>query len=76
MNRNYPDAKISNNMECEIFQTILDEAREAFEEDVVMELSSNTTEEHTTNLDKLVSWINDWKKERNSVAWNLTYSSK
>ena len=68
MNRNYPDAKISNNMECEIFQTILDEAREAFEEDLVMELSSNTTEEHTANLDKLVSWINDWKKERNSVA--------
>jgi adenylate kinase len=55
-------------MECEIFQTILDEAREAFEEDLVMELSSNTTEEHDANISSLLSWIDEWKKDKTAKA--------
>ncbi|OQV24546.1 putative Adenylate kinase isoenzyme 6 [Hypsibius exemplaris] len=62
--RGYPEAKISNNMECEIFQTILDEARESYEEDIIMELSSNTPEEQDANAEKLVSWIADWKNDK------------
>lgn len=58
--RGYPEAKISNNLECEIFQTILDEAQEAFPEEKVMELPSDRSDEQTANLHKLLTWIAEW----------------
>ncbi|CAB4070177.1 AK6 [Lepeophtheirus salmonis] len=39
--RGYKDAKLEDNVQCEIFQTILDEAKESYEESIVFELSSN-----------------------------------
>lgn len=49
-------------MECEIFQTILDEARESYDEAIVMELTSNAEAEQTDNARTLHSWIQDWIK--------------
>ncbi|KAK3735370.1 hypothetical protein QZH41_008701 [Actinostola sp. cb2023] len=43
--RGYTDKKLTNNIECEIFQTILEEAKESYQRNIVHELSSNTPED-------------------------------
>lgn len=57
--RNYCESKITENIECEIFQVILDEAKEAFEdEDVeIIELENNTEEDQLENIKKILDWI-------------------
>ena len=59
--RGYNSKKLEDNVQCEIFQTILDEAREAYKTEIVHELQSNTPEEMEDNLDKLASWIEQWR---------------
>ena len=43
--RAYSEKKLSDNVEAEIMQVILDEAREAYREEIVIELPSNTIED-------------------------------
>nr|CAD7575632.1 unnamed protein product [Timema californicum] len=47
--------------ECEIFQTILEEAQRSYKEEIVHQLSSNTPEEMEDNLNKMVAWVDCWR---------------
>lgn len=63
------DKKIENNMDAEIMQVILDEAREAYDEEIVIELTSNTVEEMETNVERIAQWTQNWiqdNKDRTS----------
>ncbi|KAH6580267.1 hypothetical protein BASA61_009761 [Batrachochytrium salamandrivorans] len=44
-NRGYAEKKIQENVDCEIMQVVAEEARESYEDDVIVEMSSNTVEE-------------------------------
>ena len=57
--RNYSEGKLSENLECEIFQVILDEAREAFDEEPVeiIELENNSEQDQASNVEHILSWI-------------------
>ena len=57
--------KIQENVQCEIFQTILDEAQESYKPEIVFELSSNSPDEMETNLNKIQDWVKQWKIEKN-----------
>ncbi|KAK3709905.1 hypothetical protein QZH41_020019 [Actinostola sp. cb2023] len=59
--RGYTDKKLTNNIECEIFQTILEEAKESYQRNIVHELSSNTPEDLERNLDQIQQWIQQWR---------------
>lgn len=59
--RHYNEAKIKENVECEIFRVLLDEAIEAFGEDKVVELQSNTFDDLSSNLDSATECVNQWK---------------
>lgn len=59
--RGYSGKKLQDNIQCEIFQTILEEARESYQQEIVHELPSNTPEDLEENLDKIVAWIEQWK---------------
>ena len=59
--RGYTGPKLQNNMDCEIFQTILEEAKEAYKEEIVHELPSDTPEQMENNLERIISWIQQWK---------------
>lgn len=37
------------------------EAREAFDEAVVIELNSNTSDEMESNLDRIETWVKQWR---------------
>ncbi|KAF6203554.1 hypothetical protein GE061_001886 [Apolygus lucorum] len=55
--RGYSGRKLNDNMECEIFQVILEEARESFDHDIIQELYNNVTEDLDVNVSLIVSEI-------------------
>lgn len=55
--REYSEAKITENIDAEIFQVCLDEALENYKEDIVWELRSSTIEDLEDNVDKIIGWI-------------------
>lgn len=56
--RGYAQKKITENVECEIMMTILEEARDSYKEEIVIPLSSNTVEELERNVQQIVDWVN------------------
>jgi adenylate kinase len=54
-------AKLTNNIECEIFQVLLEEARESYALDIVMPLRSDNVEDISNNVSTLTAWINNWR---------------
>ncbi|KAJ7900132.1 AAA domain-containing protein [Mycena olivaceomarginata] len=66
--RNYPLKKIQENNEAEIMQVVLEEARESYPPEIVVELKSESTEDLEANIARIVDWIVVWKKERASGA--------
>lgn len=64
-NRGYSGKKLQDNVQCEIFQTILEEALEAYQEEIVHQLPSNTPEDLEQNTEQIVQWTEQWMKEHN-----------
>jgi adenylate kinase len=58
--RGYSEKKRSENMECEIMQVILEEAREAYALEIVHEVQSNTLEDMESNVARLDQWCKEW----------------
>ncbi len=58
--RNYSEKKIDQNIQSEIFQICLDEARETFDENLVHEITNETEEDFKKNVDNLLNWIDQW----------------
>lgn len=44
-------------------QVILDEARESYNEPMVVELMSNGTEDLDSNIKRIETWIESWKQD-------------
>jgi broad-specificity NMP kinase len=70
--RDYPLKKIQENNEAEILQTVLDEARESYAEEIIVELRSETVEDMESNVSRIVQWIENWKRDHPAsyFAWN------
>ncbi|KAM5342748.1 hypothetical protein ACJ41O_013714 [Fusarium nematophilum] len=64
--RNYPESKLQENLDSEIMEVLLQEAHEAFDDEIVIELTSNTADEMETNVDRIEAWVKQWKKDNNS----------
>ena len=58
--RDYSEKKIKENVECEIFQTILEEARDSYSTDIVHECQSNYPEDMENNLENIILWLQQW----------------
>lgn len=61
--RGYSDKKRDENIECEIMQVVLEEARESYDENIVHELESNTIEDLDANVNRVVAWLDAWKND-------------
>ncbi|KAH8550534.1 AAA domain-containing protein [Umbelopsis sp. PMI_123] len=59
--RNYNQRKITENIECEIMQVVLDEARESYAEEIVIELPSNDINDMESNVDRVRQWVDAYK---------------
>lgn len=58
--RGYSEKKIRENVECEIFQTVVEEARDSYAEEIVRVCPSNDIEEMELNEKDVLEWINKW----------------
>ncbi|CAK9438720.1 uncharacterized protein LODBEIA_P29440 [Lodderomyces beijingensis] len=61
--RNYKDAKIQENLDCEIMEVVLNEARDSYIPDIVIELQSDNAEQMDENVDRILSWVENWIKD-------------
>ena len=64
--RGYPLKKIQENNEAEIMNVVLEEAREAYAEEVVVALQSEDTDDLESNVSRIVQWIEAWQKNQGS----------
>jgi adenylate kinase len=55
--------KLQENIDSEIMEVILQEARDAYDEEIIVELTSNTSDEMDTNIDRIEAWMIQWKKD-------------
>ena len=62
--RQYAPKKITENVEAEIMQVILDETREAYAPEVVVELPSNSIEDIDSNVRRATAWMASWAEAR------------
>jgi cobalamin biosynthesis protein CobT len=68
--RKYPEAKLQENLDSEIMDVLIQEAREAFDEDIVVELQSVSTENMESNVGRIIAWIKQWKKDHDGRSTN------
>uniref|UniRef100_A0AC35UEJ3 Adenylate kinase isoenzyme 6 homolog n=1 Tax=Rhabditophanes sp. KR3021 TaxID=114890 RepID=A0AC35UEJ3_9BILA len=61
--RGYGEKKVSENIECEIFGTIAEEARESYKEHRVFEFENETEAQMADNLEKIQILIERWEEE-------------
>mmetsp|Transcript_47687 Transcript_47687/g.118103 ORF Transcript_47687/g.118103 Transcript_47687/m.118103 type:complete len:185 (-) Transcript_47687:207-761(-) len=59
-NRGYAPRKLTENVVAEIMQVVLDEAKEAYREEIVVELRSNTLEDLESNVERAAAWVQQW----------------
>ncbi|SLM39041.1 pos9-activating factor fap7 [Lasallia pustulata] len=59
--RDYPEAKLQENMDSEIMEVLLEEARDSYDAEMVVELQSNESEDLESNVDRIETWIKNWK---------------
>jgi len=61
--RKYNAKKLEENMDAEIMQVLLEEAREAFDEEIVVELRSDKLGDIDENVERIETWVEQWKKD-------------
>ncbi|GMF48638.1 unnamed protein product [Phytophthora fragariaefolia] len=58
--RGYSEKKVAENVECEIMEVVLQEARESYAPEIVQELSSRTVEDMESNIERVLTWVQHW----------------
>lgn len=60
--RGYNEKKIKENISCEIFQEILNEAKESYADDIVYELSGETDVNFIDSINQITDFIENFKQ--------------
>ncbi|GLH09738.1 Adenylate kinase isoenzyme 6 homolog [Gryllus bimaculatus] len=64
--RGYSGKKLEDNVQCEIFQTILEEAAQSYQPDIVNVLQNDSMDQLEDNTNRICAWIETWKANRNA----------
>ena len=62
--RQYPEAKLQENMDAEIMEVLLEEATESYDEEIVVQLQSDEADDVEKNVERIEQWIHNWKRDR------------
>lgn len=62
--RGYELNKIQENNEAEIMQVVLDEARESYDAQIIVELRSDSVDEIDANVERIAQWVQNWRQAR------------
>ena len=60
--RDYPEKKLQENMDSEIMEVLLDEARCSYDEEIIVELQSNKAEDIEANVERIETWLKSWQE--------------
>ena len=66
--RNYPDQKLQENLDTEIMEVLLHEARESYDAEIVVELRSDDADDIQDNVGRIETWIKTWKQDQVEAA--------
>jgi adenylate kinase len=66
--RGYAESKVQENVQCEILEVILTEARDSYAEEIVHALKSETLEEMHANVQRVEHWLAAWRADHPSEA--------
>ena len=58
--RDYAEDKLQENLQCEIMQVILEEARESYANEIVIELQNETPADLEATVGRVVAWHQAW----------------
>lgn len=61
--RGYDDKKITENIDAEIMEIVLNDAREQYDEDIIVELESNKSEDVQSNVERIAAWLENWNDD-------------
>lgn len=53
--------KIQENNEAEIMEVVLNDARESYAQEIVVELHSESPEQIEQNIERIVAWVQAWR---------------
>eukprot|EP00040_Diaphanoeca_grandis_P040010 m.260932 g.260932 ORF g.260932 m.260932 type:complete len:173 (-) comp40900_c0_seq1:71-589(-) len=56
--RGYPVAKVQENVQAEIMQVVLEEARESYKQEIIQEMQNDNVEQMEENLTRIQAWFN------------------
>ncbi|XP_052514982.1 adenylate kinase isoenzyme 6 isoform X2 [Budorcas taxicolor] len=62
----YNEKKLKDNVQCEIFQVLHEEALASYKEEIVHQLPSNKPEDLEDNINQILKWIEQWVKDHSS----------
>lgn len=66
LSRGYNEKKLKDNVQCEIFQILYEEALASYSEDIVHQLPSDKPEDLENNINQILKWIEQWTKDHSS----------
>ena len=67
--RKYSEAKLQENLDSEIMEVLLSEARDSYDKEMVVELWSNGIDDMDTNLDRIETWIVNWRQNNDQAIY-------
>ncbi|KAI9757872.1 MAG: factor activating pos9 [Chaenotheca gracillima] len=65
--RGYATKKLEENMDSEIMQVLLEEAREAYDEEIIVELKSDDADDIERNVERIEKWAENWTKDHDTA---------
>lgn len=66
--RGYAEAKLQENLDSEIMEVLLSEARESYDAEIVVELQSVEIDDIEENVERIESWIKNWKQYKSQAS--------
>lgn len=67
--RGYSEKKLQENIDSEIMEVLLEEARSSYDAEIVIELQSDSVEDIENNVERMETWIQNWET---NVSSNVT----
>lgn len=58
--RGYKESKVQENLDVEIMDVLIQEARDSYKQEIVIELRSDNVEEIDLNVERIGQWVDMW----------------
>merc|ERR1711934_137844 len=65
--RGYSEDKVQENVQCEIMEVVLEEARSSYKPDIIVELVSDNADQLDANAEQVAQWIKEWQPTNSHV---------